>query len=100
MNNLITLCARAKLLDMIKKHESHSSTTVACIYLSRDYTGLITFEYSVHTDSYCQNPHYEILISTTPMVYTDLKTFKHLTDRCIDYEYDSECFCIARGNTE
>jgi hypothetical protein len=100
MNNLITLCARAKLLDLIKKHESRQGVQVACVYLSRDIDGLISLEFSCQDADYCKNSHYEVLISTTPMVYTDLQTFKHLTDHCIDYEYKSECFCIARGNSE
>jgi hypothetical protein len=96
MNNFITLCARAKLLDLIAKYRSKNDKEVTCVLLTREHDSTIAIAMS-NNENY--GP-YTILISSSPKVFTNQKTFEHLTERCIDYEYDDACFCIARSNKE
>ena len=85
MNDFLTYCAQAKLLRLM---ENDGAASVRIIVLH---------EGSVSIEMLHEKPTWtDIMISATPMVFTDLFTLIQLNPAAIDFDYPSAEFVITR----
>jgi hypothetical protein len=85
MNNYLTYCAQAKLLHLMA---DRGATSVRLTALPQG---------SVSIEMMCTElRHNDIMLSSTPKVFTDLFTLKQLKRASVDFDYPTAEFIITR----
>lgn len=90
MNNYLTFCARAKFNRLIE----NSPGCIAMTLTTRPAGGF-DIGYLFARDS-----RYDIIISNSPYVMTDLYTLGRLKQDSIDFDYNTQEFVITKDTHE
>lgn len=85
MNNYVTYCAQAKLLNLMENGEANAVRLTALEW------GSISIEMM-----FTPPKNNDIMLSVTPKIYTDLFTLSQLSRASVDFDYPSAEFIIKR----
>jgi hypothetical protein len=88
MNKYLTYTAMAKLQQLLKSNEG----VWAILIIFRSGKFEIEYLYGRKLDVWAN----DILICSTPTVFTNLNTFRKLGEGSIDFDYPSDEFIITR----
>lgn len=85
MNQYLTYCARAKLLELAEKTEAYGVRITVTPYSAISIQPV--FSIPMRDD---------IMINVIPHVFTSLSSLKQMKDRAIDFDYDTQELIFSR----